>query len=40
MKTAFNQEAKDKLASGIKQVTDPVSSTSGHYGRNVVIIDD
>ena len=40
MKTAFNQEAKDKLASGIKQVADAVSSTLGPYGRNVVFIDD
>jgi chaperonin GroEL len=40
MKTAFNQEAKEKLASGIKQVADAVSSTLGPYGRNVVFIDD
>lgn len=40
MKTAFNQEAKDKLATGIKQVADAVSSTLGPYGRNVVFIDD
>jgi chaperonin GroEL len=40
MKTAFNQEAKEKLASGIKQVADAVSSTLGPYGRNVVFIDE
>jgi chaperonin GroEL len=40
MKTAFNQEAKEKLAKGIKQVADAVSSTLGPYGRNVVFIDD
>ena len=40
MKTAFNQEAKEKLAKGIKQVADAVGSTLGPYGRNVVFIDD
>ena len=40
MKTAFNQDAKEKLASGIKQVADAVSSTLGPYGRNVVFIDE
>ena len=40
MKTAFNQEAKEKLANGIKQVADAVSSTLGPYGRNVVFIDE
>jgi chaperonin GroEL len=40
MKTSFNQEAKEKLAGGIKQVADAVSSTLGPYGRNVVFIDD
>jgi chaperonin GroEL len=40
MKTAFNKEAKEKLAKGIRQVADAVSSTLGPYGRNVVFIDD
>lgn len=40
MKTAFNQDAKEKLASGVKQIADAVSSTLGPYGRNVVFIDD
>jgi chaperonin GroEL len=40
MKTAFNKEAKEKLATGIKQVADAVSSTLGPYGRNVVFIDE
>ena len=40
MKTAFNQEAKEKLAHGIKQVADAVSSTLGPYGRNVVFLDE
>jgi chaperonin GroEL len=40
MKTAFNQEAKEKLAKGIKQISDAVSSTLGPYGRNVVFIDE
>ena len=40
MKTAFNQEAKNKLAKGIKQVADAVGSTLGPYGRNVVFIDE
>lgn len=40
MKTSFNQDAKDKLAIGIKQVADAVSSTLGPYGRNVVFIDE
>jgi chaperonin GroEL len=40
MKTAFNQEAKNKLAKGIRQVADAVGSTLGPYGRNVVFIDE
>jgi chaperonin GroEL len=40
MKTAFNKEAKAKLATGIKKVADAVGSTLGPYGRNVVFIDD
>ena len=40
MKTAFNKEAKAKLATGIKNVADAVGSTLGPYGRNVVFIDD
>ena len=40
MKTAFNQEAKEKLVKGILQVSDAVSSTLGPYGRNVVFLDD
>lgn len=40
MKTAFNQEAKEKLVKGILQVSDAVSSTLGPYGRNVVFLDE
>jgi chaperonin GroEL len=40
MKTAFNQEAKEKLATGIKTVADAVGSTLGPYGRNVLFIDE
>ena len=40
MKTAFNKEAKEKLAKGINQIADAVGSTLGPYGRNVVFIDD
>ena len=40
MKTAFNQEAKEKLAIGIKTVADAVGSTLGPYGRNVLFIDE
>ena len=40
MKTAFNKDAKEKLAKGIRQVADAVSSTLGPYGRNVVFIDE
>lgn len=40
MKTAFNQEAKEKLVEGIKKISDAVGSTLGPYGRNVVFIDD
>jgi chaperonin GroEL len=40
MKTAFNQEAKEKLAKGIKTVADAVGSTLGPYGRNVLFFDE
>jgi len=40
MKTAFNQEVKEKLAKGIKTVADAVGSTLGPYGRNVLFIDE
>jgi chaperonin GroEL len=40
MKTAFNQDAKEKLAIGIKTVADAVGSTLGPYGRNVLFIDE
>lgn len=40
MKTAFNQEVKDKLAKGIKTVADAVGSTLGPYGRNVLFMDE
>jgi chaperonin GroEL len=40
MKTAFNQEAKEKLGSGVKQVADAVGSTLGPYGRNVLFKDE
>lgn len=40
MKTAFNQEAKEKLVKGIRQVSDAVSSTLGPYGRNVVFLGE
>jgi chaperonin GroEL (HSP60 family) len=40
MKTAFNQEAKEKLATGIKTVADAVGSTLGPYGRNVLFMDE
>lgn len=40
MKTAFNQEVKDKLANGIKTVADAVGSTLGPYGRNVLFMDE
>jgi chaperonin GroEL len=40
MKTAFNQEVKEKLAKGIKTVADAVSSTLGPYGRNVLFMDE
>ena len=40
MKTAFNQEAKEKLAAGISQVANAVGSTLGPYGRNVLFIDE
>jgi chaperonin GroEL len=39
MKTAFNQDAKEKLATGIKTVADAVGSTLGPYGRNVLFMD-
>jgi len=40
MKTAFNQDAKEKLATGIKTVADAVGSTLGPYGRNVLFMDE
>jgi chaperonin GroEL len=40
MKTSFKQEAKDKLANGVKQVADAVGSTLGPYGRNVLYKDE
>jgi chaperonin GroEL len=40
MKTAFNQEVKEKLAKGIKTVADAVGSTLGPYGRNVLFMDE
>lgn len=40
MKTAFDQDAKEKLATGIKTVADAVGSTLGPYGRNVLFIDE
>jgi chaperonin GroEL len=40
MKTAFNQDAKEKLAKGIKTVADAVGSTLGPYGRNVLFLDE
>jgi chaperonin GroEL len=40
MKTAFNQDAKEKLAKGIKTVADAVGSTLGPYGRNVLFMDE
>jgi chaperonin GroEL len=40
MKTAFNQDVKEKLAKGIKTVADAVGSTLGPYGRNVLFIDE
>ena len=40
MKTAFNQDAKEKLATGIKTVADAVGSTLGPYGRNVLFLDE
>jgi chaperonin GroEL len=40
MKTAFNQEAKEKLARGISQVAEAVGSTLGPYGRNVLFKDE
>jgi chaperonin GroEL len=40
MKTAFNQEAKEKLANGIKTVANAVGSTLGPYGRNVLFLDE
>ena len=40
MKTAFNQEAKEKLAKGISQVAEAVGSTLGPYGRNVLFKDE
>jgi chaperonin GroEL len=40
MKTAFNQEAKEKLAKGVSQVAEAVGSTLGPYGRNVLFKDE
>ena len=40
MKTAFNQDVKEKLAKGIKTVADAVGSTLGPYGRNVLFMDE
>jgi chaperonin GroEL len=40
MKTAFNQEAKEKLAKGISQVAEAVGSTLGPYGRNILFKDE
>lgn len=40
MKTAFDKEAKEKLANGIQHVAKAVGATLGPYGRNVVFIDE
>ena len=39
-KLHFNNEAKDKLSSGINKIADAVSSTLGASGRTVIIEDD